>query len=656
MCCTGHSGIQNSMAAGVPWRKDTYYMPDLLVHTHSTHEGRMVEFIQDLADRLNVPIETPYTSGERASCVIAVRFKGDEVSKSRLSRDGAGSSFTMDSSGTIHVRSGCEYPTPLDKLREWFVGKLEEDPSVGAAFLGTMPVDDVSKDCQQAMDLVAALALRVHTGCGAVSNKMPMPGAAAAAAAAEPAQSLSSSSATTASTTAAAEAVAMAGIDEAAADDGDARPVVVTRVQAWPRDIGDGLLSVLLEQLPSPWRAGLLQRGEPLVASADNTRLSRELPRHDLASFTCLRPTSAAPVRLYICRHSFTALCGVTYHSKSRKWFVGACSPLRFIGHNAARRTARRPAGVLEPVCGAFWKLREALARAGLLENGKSGLAPQDAAAGVGSDSASATSIAAASTPEASSGVSTGIDIDGPFSAALGVPRVAALRLAVDAGAAPGGWSQCLVEDAGCRRVLAVDPGALSAALPRGIEHRRTRIEAALATIAAEEGVGSVDAWVSDMNIRPAEAMIQLLAASASGILAPGAIVVVTLKRFVSAKTFAVEDVPLAVRGAAACCHPSSLKVRRLFTNKTESTLFGVAIGPEAAAAAAEELARYRADVAAAVAARRALVAEGKAARAAATCKRAAPAAAVAAEEASVAAVTAGSGSLSESKRAKPRK
>ncbi|KAA0176141.1 hypothetical protein FNF27_02529 [Cafeteria roenbergensis] len=499
-------------ASSVP-RPAKFFVPDLLVHCQTSHAERMVEFVQDLADRLGTPIVKPFIAPPPhggSSAVVGIRFEGFEGH--RLSDP-----VPADQSASREVAEGAAgaaarpYPTNLEVARDAFATELGADPCVGSALLGMLPCDEVLTDCQEAMDRAAALALRVQTAVSAGAAEE----ARSARLPALPADKEAADS------TESDEEKALA--DEAAADDGDERPVVVARVQAWPRDVADGVLSVLLEELPSPWKAGLLRRGQRGTAAVDNKRFSRPLERHPSASFSSLRPASSAPARIYSCRHSFRAVVGAAFHPKSGKWFVGACRPSIFAGHFAQNRDACRPAGVLPPVCGAFWKLREAL---------------------------------------------------------------------------PGGWSQCLVDDAHCPRVLAVDPGALAPALPAGVEHMRCTIQEALPRIAAEHGEGSVDAWVSDMNTRPAEAVLQLLVAAASGVVARGALVVVTLKQVAGTGTFLDEEVPQAIAAAGACCFPDSVRVRRLFANKREATLTGVALGPGAAAASLKEAESVRAYIA----------------------------------------------------------
>ncbi len=579
-------------ASSVP-RPAKFFVPDLLVHCQTSHAERMVEFVKDLADRLGTPIVKPFIAPPPhggSSAVVGIRFEGFEGH--RLSDP-----VPADQSASREVAEGAAgaaarpYPTNLEVARDAFATELGADPCVGSALLGMLPCDEVLTDCQEAMDRAAALALRVQTAVSAGAAEE----ARSARLPALPADKEAADS------TESDEEKALA--DEAAADDGDERPVVVARVQAWPRDVADGVLSVLLEELPSPWKAGLLRRGQRGTAAVDNKRFSRPLERHPSASFSSLRPASSAPARIYSCRHSFRAVVGAAFHPKSGKWFVGACRPSIFAGHFAQNRDACRPAGVLPPVCGAFWKLREALSRVGALPTAAAAAA-QTAVAGKPAEPPAATGAAAATTtttPPLETAKAAGASP--AAAAASGAPEwrramAKTLRLAVDAGASPGGWSQCLVDDAHCPRVLAVDPGALAPALPAGVEHMRCTIQEALPRIAAEHGEGSVDAWVSDMNTRPAEAVLQLLVAAASGVVARGALVVVTLKQVAGTGTFLDEEVPQAIAAAGACCFADSVRVRRLFANKREATLTGVALGPGAAAASLKEAESVRAYIA----------------------------------------------------------
>lgn len=99
---------------------------------------------------------------------------------------------------------------------------------------------------------------------------------------------------------------------------------------------------------------------------------------------------------------------------------------------------------------------------------------------------------------------------------------------ALDLGAAPGGWTSCLVEH-GAAHVAAVDPAELAAAvlaLPQ-VEHMRMRSEQAMAVLRARGE--RFDVLVCDMNCAPAEAaaMVQTI----SGAVRPRGLLVLTLKR-----------------------------------------------------------------------------------------------------------------------------
>jgi len=520
---------------------ERFYDPDILVHCQGSHADRMLEYATDIADRLGSPILEPYkvtVQGSGGSALVAVRFKG---------HDGERMGEVSAAGALEGVASLAAYPTPMEAARDRFLGVLGTDPSVGSALLGLLPCDAVVRDAQAAMDAAAALAQRVREAVDAGRGEAAPP--ASVRAGGEGGASVGASS----------SAGASAAVEET--EDGDPRPVVVTRVQAWPRDVADGVLAVLLEELPSPWKAGLLRPGEAASPAVDNKRFVRPLARHPAAAFSSVG--SAAPARLYTCRHSFRAVVGVAFHARSGKWSVGACLPAAFVGHFAQRRELCRPVEARVPVCGAFWKLREALSRMGWPLRG----------------------------PGRAEAAARGDDKE------RGSSMVPALRLAVDAGASPGGWSQCLVVDAGCETVLAVDPGSLSPALPRGVTHMRCLIEEALPRIIDERGRGALDAWVTDMNTRPAEAALQVVEAAAAGLLRRGALVVVTLKQVAGTTVYVEQEVPQAVRALSSCCLPGSVRVRRLFANKRESTLMALAAGEEACAAAAEEAARLRSEI-----------------------------------------------------------
>ncbi|GLD96494.1 hypothetical protein PINS_up005177 [Pythium insidiosum] len=96
--------------------------------------------------------------------------------------------------------------------------------------------------------------------------------------------------------------------------------------------------------------------------------------------------------------------------------------------------------------------------------------------------------------------------------------------LALDVGASPGGWTECLVEHGA--RVVAVDPGDLKITLRgRPITHIPLLLEDALPKL---RHLQRFDVCVCDINVR-----VPLMAAlilQAAPLLRPGAVVVLTLK------------------------------------------------------------------------------------------------------------------------------
>ena len=91
---------------------------------------------------------------------------------------------------------------------------------------------------------------------------------------------------------------------------------------------------------------------------------------------------------------------------------------------------------------------------------------------------------------------------------------LATLAAAIDVGAAPGGWTACLAK-AGVRRVVAVDPGALTIpdAPPydSAVEHMQMTFEAALPQLVSAARTADADVrfglYVCDMNQPPATAL-----------------------------------------------------------------------------------------------------------------------------------------------------
>ena len=104
-------------------------------------------------------------------------------------------------------------------------------------------------------------------------------------------------------------------------------------------------------------------------------------------------------------------------------------------------------------------------------------------------------------------------------------------KVALDCGAAPGGWTRYLAEEAGCGTVHGIDPGRIDPAVLAlgGVRHWPMTVGEALPLL-AEENV-TVDVWVSDMCLHDVgEQVGWLLRAREAGVLARGAMFVLTLK------------------------------------------------------------------------------------------------------------------------------
>ncbi|KAI3428151.1 hypothetical protein D9Q98_006535 [Chlorella vulgaris] len=100
--------------------------------------------------------------------------------------------------------------------------------------------------------------------------------------------------------------------------------------------------------------------------------------------------------------------------------------------------------------------------------------------------------------------------------------------VAVDLGAAPGGWTHVLASRA--RQVIAVDPAAMDeqALVPGVVTHLACKAELAVQRIRELVGAAGVDLLVSDVNRYPTDAVEMM--APLLPLLHPGGAVVLTLK------------------------------------------------------------------------------------------------------------------------------
>jgi hypothetical protein len=108
-------------------------------------------------------------------------------------------------------------------------------------------------------------------------------------------------------------------------------------------------------------------------------------------------------------------------------------------------------------------------------------------------------------------------------------PRNAPKIVALDCGAAPGGWSKYLLDHFSNCRVVSVDPGELDASVRDSVDHMKMTIQEALPLLSTN-GV-AINVWVSDMCLHEMSSQIDcLLQANELGVLQGGAFFALTLK------------------------------------------------------------------------------------------------------------------------------
>ena len=148
--------------------------------------------------------------------------------------------------------------------------------------------------------------------------------------------------------------------------------------------------------------------------------------------------------------------------------------------------------------------------------------------------------------------------------------------VALDCGAAPGGWSKYLIDEMKCSKVFSVDPGALDSTVEalEGVEHMRSTIENAIPMLAEKKT--TIDLWVSDMCLHAMSDQVDwLLKARDAGILSAKAMFVLTLKcnigHSASAYDKQVEKEVARLEGIA-----TDIQTLHLFSNRSgERTIIG---------------------------------------------------------------------------------
>lgn len=151
--------------------------------------------------------------------------------------------------------------------------------------------------------------------------------------------------------------------------------------------------------------------------------------------------------------------------------------------------------------------------------------------------------------------------------------------VALDCGAAPGGWTKYLLEGSSitsCKTVYSVDPGQLSSSVSSlpGVHHLKMKLEDAI-PILISKGV-CADIWVSDMCLHDMSKQIDFLLYSKSiGLLAHDALFVVTLKCTIGySRETHDRQVEAAVKRLSSMS--ANVSTRHLFSNRGgERTVMG---------------------------------------------------------------------------------
>jgi FtsJ-like methyltransferase len=157
--------------------------------------------------------------------------------------------------------------------------------------------------------------------------------------------------------------------------------------------------------------------------------------------------------------------------------------------------------------------------------------------------------------------------------------------VAIDCGAAPGGWSEFLLQKIRCSRVFAVDPAQLSENLSQDerLRYISMKIQDALPLI-RQELLGSrspVSIWVCDMNCRELSFPIDcLLEARRLGLVGAGTFFVLTLKlvkgHTVTTFEMLVQKQVQRLLNGLEDCRFEKVQVLHLFSNRIrERTVMG---------------------------------------------------------------------------------
>jgi len=159
-------------------------------------------------------------------------------------------------------------------------------------------------------------------------------------------------------------------------------------------------------------------------------------------------------------------------------------------------------------------------------------------------------------------------------------------RGCIDIGAAPGGWTE-LLSRSGNVKVIAVDPGDLDATVTSrpNVTHMRLLLRGAddsVAQIRAELPAGGATWCVCDMNVRPRDTALLMVALAEGGCLAPGCLLAMTVKVTVRGKLGRAKQEEDAV-AAISNGFFEDVRLRWLFANTQHETTLTARYRPPAA-------------------------------------------------------------------------
>lgn len=175
-------------------------------------------------------------------------------------------------------------------------------------------------------------------------------------------------------------------------------------------------------------------------------------------------------------------------------FMLGLSTRSAYFGHLNTRMINKEDEAEIQPICRAYFKLEEAVARYKITKNEKYG----------------------------QNGFNSNNLLDSMKD-----------KIALDCGCAPGGWTQFLVQNAKVKKVIAVDPSDLSPEIKNNpkVRHLQMKLEDAIPILASpdDDSDEKIDIIVSDMCLHDMQDQINLIE-KAKPLLSEGALFILTLK------------------------------------------------------------------------------------------------------------------------------